>query len=118
MGRVDLQNLGQWHKWAWESGFSSAVLSKQLQVSPRQLQRYTRQLFGRSAQDWLDEQRLIAAAGVLKKHRSVKFAAYHVGFKQVSHFSREFKLHYGVTPTGFLEWSDRQGAKRRDGSRR
>jgi AraC-like DNA-binding protein len=65
-------------------------------------------VFGRSAQEWLDELRLSAAAPLLRKRRSVKWVAYNLGFKQVSHFSREFKRHYGLSPTGYLAWTDRQ----------
>jgi hypothetical protein len=38
----------------------------------------------------------------------VKTVAFRLGFKQVSHFSREFKLQYGVSPTDFLVWSSGQ----------
>ena len=109
MARADLHNMEWWDQMAWQSGYNSTVLSKNLQISTRQLHRYTRELFGRSPQDWLDEQRLKIAVGLLVKHRSIKTVTHHLGFKQVSHFSREFKFHYGVSPTEFLEWNDREG---------
>jgi AraC-like DNA-binding protein len=111
MGRVDYHNLGRWYELARQAGYNSSRLSKLLGIGPRHLQRLTRRAFGRSSQEWLDEQRLLAAAGLLKKHRSVKYVAYQLNFKQVSHFSREFKRHYGVTATGFFAWADKQEAE-------
>ena len=106
MARVGVYDLGKWVSMAWESGYDSAVLSRKLNVSQRQLQRYTRKLFGRSPQDWLDEQRLGIAAGLILKRRSVKEVAYQLGYKQPSHFSREFKIYYGLSPAQFLAWAD------------
>jgi AraC-like DNA-binding protein len=45
---------------------------------------------------------------MLKRFQSVKTVAFRLGFKQVSHFSREFKLQYGVSPTDFLVWNSGQ----------
>lgn len=93
---------------AEKSSYSAPAISKKLQISPRQLRRYAQASLGRSPQDWLNEQRLTRAGQMLKKVRMVKTVAFQLGFKQVSHFSREFKLQYGVSPTGFLVWIDGQ----------
>jgi len=106
---------------AERSSYSAALLSKELNVSPRQLRRRTHANFQSSPQDWLNEQRLVQASKMLKKLRSVKIVAFELGFKQVSHFSREFKLRYGITPTAFLNWTDGQldiCPKRTDGRAR
>ena len=103
-----MYDLEQWLALADESAYCAGRLSKKLNVSRRQLQRYTQTIFGRSPQAWLDEQRLVIAARMLKKLRSVKSVALHLNFKQVSHFSRKFKLHYGMAPTTFLARSDGQ----------
>jgi len=108
MARADMHNLHWWQKIAGASGYNAGLLSREMGVSRRQLQRYTQKLFGLSPQDWLNEQRLLIAADLLKRHRCVKTVAFHLGFKQVSHFSREFKYHYGVCPASFLDWNDRQ----------
>src|SRR5882724_10124772 len=99
MARTAAHNLDQWLALARESSFQARALSKRLKVCPRQLQRYTQHLFGRSPQHWLNEQRLVLAADFLQKEGCVKTVAFKLGFKQVSHFSREFRRFYGVPPT-------------------
>ncbi len=96
----------EWSQMAKKSAYRAAMLAKELHVSQRQLRRYTRNIFGRSPQNWLNEQRLVHAAEMLKRTRTAKAVAFQLGFKQPSHFSREFKRHYGVSPTRFLVWSD------------
>jgi AraC-like DNA-binding protein len=39
---------------------------------------------------------------LLKKQRPVKIVALDLGFKQLSHFSREFKRRYGLSPTAYV----------------
>jgi AraC-like DNA-binding protein len=102
MARMAVHSLDHWLALARESSFQAKALSKRLKICPRQLQRYTRHLFGRSPQHWLNEQRLVLAADCLQKEGRVKTVAFQLGFKQVSHFSREFRRFYGVAPTAFL----------------
>jgi len=105
VARLGIVNLQTWLAVAQQAGYRSRALAKGLKVSQRQLQRYTQAAFGRSPQRWLDEWRLRAASNMLKKSRSVKAVAFSLGFKQVSHFSREFKRHYGQPPSTFVRWN-------------
>lgn len=79
-------------------------------ISLRQLQRYFQTTFGRTPQDWLNEQRMIAAGPALLGSESVKRAAFDLGFKQPAHFCRHFKQHYGVPPSQFLKAARAQSA--------
>jgi transcriptional regulator GlxA family with amidase domain len=108
MARADGYSLEQWLEMARKSAYRAAVLSHQLKISRRQLERCTQKLFERSPQAWLNDVRLVEAAAMLKKHRFVRWVAVELGFKQVSHFSLQFKLYYGVSPSKYLAWSDRQ----------
>jgi len=87
---------------AGKAGFRAARLAAMLNLSRRQLQRLTLKLFGNSPQAWLDQQRMIAAPSALKETRSAKETAFDLGFKQRSHFSLQFKRHYGLWPADFL----------------
>jgi AraC-like DNA-binding protein len=108
MARVAINDIAEWRKRARASGYCARRLAGVLGISHRQLTRYTRSVFGRSPQDWLDEERLRDARERLKELRSVKEVAFELGFKQSSHFSREFKLVHGISPAGFLAAADRQ----------
>ena len=110
MERVNIRDQRQWIDWARRARYRSSPLASLLGVSARQLHRYMRALFGRSPQAWLDEQRLAQAATLLPRLRSVKMVSYELGFKQVSHFSREFKRRYGIPPTEFVKRRDAEMA--------
>lgn len=112
MERVRIRDGRNWLQLARQAQYRSAVLASLLSVSPRQLHRYTRRVFGRSPQAWLDDQRLSLAGGLLRQWRCVKAVSYELGFKQVSHFSREFKRHYGLSPARYVAWCDAEEARR------
>jgi AraC-like DNA-binding protein len=101
MACADVHSL-EWNFMAKELAFKANAISNKLGVSRRQLQRYTRKLFGLSPQRWLKKQRLIAAGSMLMQHHSVKFVSLELGFKQPAHFCREFKMFYGLSPSRFM----------------
>jgi AraC-like DNA-binding protein len=101
MTRLDIHNL-EWEQIARQLNYKATAMSEKLGISQRQLHRYTRELFGFSPQRWLKRQQLVVSADLLVKHRSVKFVSFQLGFKQPSHFCREFKLYYGLSPSAFL----------------
>ena len=102
MARIDIENLELWHEVARQSRYRLKPLSKQFQVCQRHLRRYSWELFGCSPQHWLDQERLTLAPDLLKELRSVKRAAFELGYKHASHFSRKFKQRYGLSPTAYL----------------
>jgi AraC-like DNA-binding protein len=108
MARINTKDLSLWHRAAEESGYHAGKVAISLGISRRQLYRYTIATFGRSPQEWLNDVRLTTAGQLLMQTRYAKLVAFDLGFKQLSHFSREFKRFYGVTPTLFLTWADSQ----------
>jgi AraC-like DNA-binding protein len=107
MARVDTLNQEQWIEMARQAEYRAGVLSQNLGISRRQLERITGRRFGRSPQGWLDEQRMLCAVVMLKERRSVKSIASDLGFKWVSHFCLKFKRHHHLTTTAFMALVDR-----------
>jgi AraC-like DNA-binding protein len=101
--RIEVKNLLLWLKLAREAGYNANFLAKLCGRSPRQLDRYSNKMFECSTQEWLNEQRCIDAGILLKNAHSIKEVAFELGFKQTSHFTRQFKNYYGVTPSEFME---------------
>lgn len=91
-----------WTLAAREAHFNVHTLAEITSITVRQIERCCREELGRSPQEWLDEQRLIAARTLLLEHDSVKRVAMELGYKQLSHFCRQFKACYGMTPSEFL----------------
>jgi AraC-like DNA-binding protein len=101
MGRLinnaESYSQGDWSHLAELSGFRAGNLARELGISQRQTERYIKRQFGVSPQRWLNELRMSKALHLVEKLNSVKEVAYTLGFKQVSHFCREFKQFHGVT---------------------
>lgn len=90
-----------WLRLARQAGFRPGRLAELYGVTVRQLERYFQEDFGRSPHEWLQEQRMVAARQLLMECNSVSSVAKQLGFKQISHFSREFKRYYELTPSVF-----------------
>ena len=84
--------------------YDARELARLFEISPRQLQRKFNRYLKRSPQDWLNEQRIIAARRLLLSGGTVKEVAFELGFKQVSHFCRQFKTYHRMTPSQFIHW--------------
>jgi AraC-like DNA-binding protein len=100
MGRLFFTN-GQWEELAQSAHYDSNELATLCGVSTRQLQRHFRYRFHRTPQSWLNERRLLAAEGLLLSGDSIKKVALDLGFKQTSHFCRQFKSRKKMTPSQF-----------------
>ena len=71
-------------------------------VSVRQLERDFDEEMGRTPQDWLNEQRAVAARHLLLEGTELKQILKRLGFKQRSQFSRDFKKYHGISPSMFV----------------
>jgi AraC-like DNA-binding protein len=111
MTRHDFYRINRWNELAQQVGFRSDSLACGLGISQRQLQRYTAELFGCCPKKWLNVQRLQAAQYLLRETRSVKGVCIELGFKQESHFCRDFKSFFGLSPGKFLAKDDIQSEK-------
>ncbi len=92
---------GLWLQLAKQSNYNAGNMAEICQISLRQLERYFEDDFSRSPLEWLTEQRMLAARHLLLQSQSVKEVAYSLSYKQTSHFCRDFKKCYEMTPTEF-----------------
>ena len=85
--------------------YSARELAKLLRISTRSLQHQFRLSYGQTPQAWLNQKRLVDAKALLVTGLSVKQVAASLSFKQCSHFCRQFKEAFGITPLEFARRS-------------
>jgi transcriptional regulator GlxA family with amidase domain len=94
--------LERWEDLAGTARYDAKELAQLCHLSVRQLERDFRHYLERSPQDWLNEQRIKAAQQLLLSSQpAIKVVALELGFKQSSHFCRQFKNQTRLTPTEF-----------------
>jgi len=97
---MDCSKSGRsWETLAAEAQYRPGALAKLSAVSIRTLQRQFLRHTGFTLGEWLRQRRLQLAYDRIKDGEQVKSVAYGLGFKQLSHFSREFKRQYEVPPS-------------------
>ena len=97
-----LEFVQQWESLALNAGYRPSDLASLCQISLRTLERHFQKNYGVTVSAWLRELRLGRAYQSLLQGKAVKEVAYEQGYKQVSHFSREFKNHFGISPSYLL----------------
>jgi transcriptional regulator GlxA family with amidase domain len=97
-----LQFIQEWEVLAKEANYRPCDLAFLCQISLRTLERHFQKHYNVTVGQWLRELRLREAYDSLKEGKSVKEVAFDFGYKQVSHFSREFKAHFGIAPSLLL----------------
>ncbi|MGW8815947.1 helix-turn-helix domain-containing protein [Gordonia terrae] len=84
-----------------DAGYSISIVSAELGMSVR----YIHKLFsttGTTPQAWLIQKRLERARKLLlSTDATISAISTHVGFRDVSHFSRAFRRHFGANPKSF-----------------
>lgn len=82
---------------------SLRALSRHAGVCESKLKRNFRKIFGTSVFDYLRQQRIEKARMLLQAgHMSVTEVSYAVGYSSLSHFTRFFTTHCGVSPQKYL----------------
>ncbi len=97
-----LEYVQQWESLAETARYRPSDLAGLCQISLRTLERHFQKNYGVTVSLWLRELRLGKAYQGLQAGKTVKEVAYEQGYKQVSHFSREFKNHFGISPSFLL----------------
>jgi transcriptional regulator GlxA family with amidase domain len=96
-----LHRISEWDVLARQAHFNVHELAALCRVSTRQLERFFLLSFARSPSEWMRELRMKQAGALLASGRAPKEVAYELGFKSISHFYREFKRIYQVTPVNY-----------------
>ena len=96
--------LPNWEDLATTCNYRLGELANLCHVSLRTLQRHFRKHYDTTLSDWMRQLRLDRARAMLAEADSVKFVAFELGYKQPSHFTRDFKQRFGVPPSA-LRWS-------------
>ena len=90
--------VGNWTELGQLARYDATGLARLTKVHVRQLQRFFHERLGISPQAWLNRLRLFEAKRLVLEGNSTKEIAFTLGFKQSSHFCREFRRTYGVSP--------------------
>jgi AraC-like DNA-binding protein len=90
-----------WRPSAEESNYSPLRMAERCHVSLRHLERRFKLEVGFTPRAWLKRQRLKTALVRLQGTTSIKEIAYGLHYSQVSHFCRDFKLQFRMTPSEF-----------------
>ncbi len=94
-----LDRIQDWTELARQAHWSAALLAKNCKVSVRTLERYFHEQMGKCPHIWLSEHRQRQAIALLQDGRYVKETAAILDYKHASHFSRDFKTHWGHSPS-------------------
>ena len=101
-----LCKIGNWWERAAQAEYRAPVLASLCSVSLRTLQRFFQQKLRTSPQKWLNQVRQLEAEQLAKTGARTKEIAYRLGFRQPSHFCRQFKEHHGISPKAWRLLSD------------
>ncbi len=92
-----------------DSNFDVELFATDLGVSMNNVYRKIKALTGQTAKEFIRNQRLKHAAGLLvQQKRSISEIIYMVGFASPSYFTRCFKEFYGCTPKEYIERYNKQ----------
>src|SRR5436305_14326778 len=89
----------KWDKLANDAEYKPSRLARVCGVSLRTLQRHFSEKYSVTISAWLTSVRLRAAYARIVAGDRVKEVAFDLGYKQLSHFSREFKRFHGIAPS-------------------
>jgi AraC-like DNA-binding protein len=97
--RSRLNSIRDWEGRAAIANYKVGLLAKLTGVSISRLERFFAETVGESPLDWMNRLRQMRGMALLKQGFSVKRTAYELGYRQSSHFSREFKRFHGIPPS-------------------
>jgi AraC-like DNA-binding protein len=97
-GRIRLAGVSDWNTLLAQADYNIPRLAAICGYSVRTLERFTMQHFQVSLLHFIKEKRLQQAHQLLLRSGMVKEVAMELGYKQASHFSRQFRQRFGIAP--------------------
>ena len=94
-----LGGIKNWARLATKANWSASALARNCHVSLRTLERYFIKELDQSPKKWLKEQRQREGLRLLREGSGVKQVAALLGYSHANQFSRDFKEHWGFTPS-------------------
>jgi AraC-like DNA-binding protein len=94
-----LKHIQDWLELAKRANWSVKKMAKECEVSVRALELYFLKTKSKPPKVWMIEERQRLAVEWLSGGASVKETSAMLGYKYANHFSREFKLFWGHSPT-------------------
>ena len=92
----------EWEDLARKARFKSAGLAALCRVSPRQLQRFFAERDGSSPRQWMRDLQFELAAKLIREGSPNKSVIEALNFESKTHFCREFKRRFGLTPRDYF----------------
>ncbi|SKB85587.1 Signal transduction histidine kinase [Sphingobacterium nematocida] len=83
--------------------FGVDLLARELGMSQPILYKKLKSITNLSVNNFIKQYRFIKAIELLRSEKNISQVAYAVGFSDRKYFSKEFKKHFGKTPTDFLK---------------
>jgi|WetSurMetagenome_2_1015567.scaffolds.fasta_scaffold515082_1 AraC family transcriptional regulator, transcriptional activator of the genes for pyochelin and ferripyochelin receptors len=108
MNNSHLLRIQNWPERAHEAGYSVKALAGNCGVSVRVLEMFFCAAKREPPRCWLKRLRMERAIELLRDGSNVSETADCLGYRDRSHFSREFKKHYGLAPKRFAARTGRE----------
>ncbi|MGO8677988.1 MAG: helix-turn-helix domain-containing protein [Limisphaerales bacterium] len=102
-----LDRIGDWEERLRNAKWQARALSTGCGLTERELRRFIHSKFGLRLHLWIRGDRMEHAAALLRQGAAVKEVSAILGYEQASHFSRDFKSFYGITPGRFASAGER-----------
>lgn len=96
-----LDQITNWQELAHRSNYNAHALARLCDVSLRQLERFTREVYGKTPHASMREMRMQRARELMCDRTPVKAVAISLSYKNTAHFSNDFKQFYGVAPSHY-----------------